>query len=402
MEKDRRKAVPGLHGIEASAEMHYLIRSPNKRRVVSFLDKVGGLLFGRRNENFSNIVKSILLIRLDHLGDVLLTTPAIKSLKKQFPHARVTMVVKEWSFEVIKNNPHIDKIVLFNPFWTIPRQEGKKTVGVAGIYQLVRQLRKERFDLAIDFKGDFRNILIACLSGARRRVSYAIRGGGFLLTDVVPYELKIHEIDKNLKLLTPLGIDSKDDKMELLARDEDMAEVEQIFNQEEIESNRRTIGLHYGGASKFKCWQMEDFISLAERITENNSTNVLIFGGHYERASSGLVSNPEKGIVVMPEMTICQMAAAFKRCNLLVCNDSGPMHVGVAVGTPTVAIFGPTFADRFGPKDLEKNRVVRSQLSCSPCWHPDKDIGCKERSCLKSIEVDKVLVAIDELYQGIS
>jgi ADP-heptose:LPS heptosyltransferase len=84
---------------------------------------------------------------------------------------------------------------------------------------------------------------------------------------------------------------------------------------------------------------------------------------------------------------------------LLVCNDSGPMHVGIAVGTPTVAIFGPTFPDRFGPRDLKKNRVVRSQLSCSPCWHPDKSIDCKERTCLKRIEVDKVLATIDNLIK---
>jgi heptosyltransferase-2 len=307
------------------------------------------------------------------------------------------MVVREWSFEVVKNNPSIDKVVVINPFWTVPDQENSRTVGVAGIYQLIRQLRRECFDLAIDFKGDFRNILIAHLSGAKRTISYAIRGGGFLVTDSVPYESEIHEIDKNLRLLTPLGINSQGCETELYFQDEDMAWVEHIFDREKIDLSRRTISLHYGGASKFKRWDMEKFISLIERITENNSTNVLVFGGHYERRASGLAGNAERGIYVMPEMTICQMAAAFERCDLLVCNDSGPMHVGVAVRKPIVAIFGPTFPSRFGPKDLKKNRVVRSQLSCSPCWHPDKRIGCEHGICLKSIKVDWVVSAIDEL-----
>ena len=382
--------------------MTYLIKSPLKRKIVAFIDNIGELFFDKRGENRSEIIKSILLIRLDHLGDVLLTTPAIKSLKQRFPHARVTMVVKEWSFEAIKHNPHIDRIVIFNPFWTVPNQEGTKAEGVAGISQLVRQLRRERFDLAVDFKGDFRNILIVYLSGAKRRISYPIRGGGFLLTDSVPYEAEIHQIDKNLNLLTPLGIHSEDSHMELHFTDEDMARIEQIFDHDKIDLKRRTIALHYGGASPYKRWDMEKFITLVRRQTENNSTNILIFGGPYERNASQLREKPGKGIFTMPDMTICQMAAAFKRCDLLVCNDSGPMHIGLAVGTPTVAIFGPTFADRFGPKDLKGNRVIRSHLPCNPCWHPDKPIRCRERNCLKSIEVDKVLAAIDELYQGIS
>jgi len=380
--------------------MTYLIKNPLKRKIVAFLDHIGELFFDKRGEGRSEVIKSILLIRLDHLGDVLLTTPAVRSIRQRFPHARVTMVVKGWSVEAIKNNPHIDKIIIFNPFWTVSNQEGMKTEGVAGIYQLIRQLQRERFDLAIDFKGDFRNILIAYLSGAKRRISYAIRGGGFLLTDSVPYEQEIHQIDINLNLLAPLGNYSEDIHMELYFADEDMARAEQIFEQERIDLKRRTIALHHGGASPYKRWDMEKFIALAQRLTENDSTNVLMFGGPYERKALQLRRKPDKGIFAMPDMTICQMAAAFKRCDLLVCNDSGPMHIGLAVGTPTVAIFGPTFADRFGPKDLNGNRIIRSHLPCNPCWHPDKPIGCGERECLRSIEVDEVLVAIDELYQG--
>lgn len=377
--------------------MNYLIRSPFKRRIVCFLDKVGGFALSRKNGDMCEDIKSILLIRLDHLGDVLLTTPAFRSLKHRFPHARITMVVKEWALGAVKNSPYIDRIIIFNSFWTISKKEATKIEGIYGICQLIRQLRKERFDLAIDFRGDFRNVLLAYLSGARRRIGYGIRGGGFLLTDVVPYESEIHEINKNLNLLIPLGINCEDTKMELCFEDEDMAAVEKVFNQEGIDLSRRTIALHYGGASEFKRWDTGKFLSLAERITENNSSNVLIFGGHYEREAPRLVRKPKKGIFVMPDMTICEMAAAFKRCKILVCNDSGPMHMGVAVGTPTVAIFGPTYPQRFGPKDLRKNRVVRSHLPCSPCWHPDKSIGCKKRNCLESIEVGGVLTAVNEL-----
>jgi ADP-heptose:LPS heptosyltransferase len=186
--------------------MTYLIKSPFKRRTVSLADNLGKWFFERRDGDVPEIIKSILLIRLDHLGDVLLTTPAVKSLKQRFPHARITMVVKEWAFEAIKNSPHIDEVVIFNPSWTIPGQEETKTAGVAGICKLVLRLRKEYFDLAIDFKGDPRNILIAYLSGARRRISYGIRGGGFLLTLPSEFILKMATWSYSLMVKTRRGL----------------------------------------------------------------------------------------------------------------------------------------------------------------------------------------------------
>jgi len=379
--------------------MSYVIRSNFKRQIVTLADGVGERIFGKRDVGCSGEIKSILLIRLDHLGDVLLTTTAIKSLRQRFPPARITMVVKKWALEAVKNNPCVDRIIVFNPFWTVSKGEGTKTAGVAGIYRLIRRLRCERFDLAIDFKGDFRNILIAYLSGAKRRISYGIRGGGFLLTDVVPYEQGIHEIDKNLRLLAPLGINSGGSHMELYSNSGDVAKAEEILGQEGIDLRRRTIALHHGGGSHYKRWDMEKFVTLARRLAKDNSTNVLFFGGPYEGKPFRSGEQPEKGIFLMPDMTVCQMAAAFQRCDVLVCNDSGPMHMALAVDTPTVAIFGPTFANRFGPKDLSKNKVVRSSLPCSPCWHPDTSIGCKEADCLKGIAIDEVMAAIEELVQ---
>jgi ADP-heptose:LPS heptosyltransferase len=379
--------------------MSYVIRSNFKRRIVSLADSLGERVLGKGDGGCSGDIQSILLIRLDHLGDVLLTTPAIKPLRRRFPHARITLVVKKWALEAVKNNPCVDRIIVFNPFWTVSKGEGTKTAGGAGMYRLIRLLRGEGFDLAIDFKGDFRNILIAYLSGAKRRISYGIRGGGFLLTDVVPYEQGIHEIDKNLRLLVPLGINSDGSHMELYPNSGDVAEAEEILDQEGIDLRRRTIALHYGGGSQYKRWGVEKFVTLARRLTKDNSTNVLFFGGPYEGKPFGSGEQPEKGIFLMPDMTVCQMAAAFQRCDVLVCNDSGPMHMALAVGTPTVAIFGPTFADRFGPKDLSKNKVVRSSLPCSPCWHPDTTIACKAANCLKGIAVDEVMAAIEELVR---
>jgi ADP-heptose:LPS heptosyltransferase len=125
----------------------------------------------------------------------------------------------------------------------------------------------------------------------------------------------------------------------------------------------------------------------------------LIFGGHYERDVVTKIRKKVGGndIFVMPELTLCQMAAAFKMCRVLICNDSGPMHVGIATKTHVVAIFGPTYPSRFGPKDLEMNRIVKPRIGCSPCWHPDNSIGCKDRKCLRSITADQVFKAVKEL-----
>jgi len=346
--------------------------------------------------------KKILVIRLDHIGDVLMTTPFIRSLKKHFPCATITMVVKKLTFDTVIHNPYIDEIEVYNSSWTIPKIEGNTKQGMMDFIRLFLKLRKEKYDVAFDLKGDFRNILIMYLSGAKRRIGYGIRGGGFMLTDVVNYNAEEHEIDKNLSLLKPLNLSSTIQEPEIFVSEEDEEAVRSILREIGIQKTRLMIGIHAGGASLYKRWPEEKFVKLIKLLKREGEAQILIFGGHYERNVISKIRRKirENGVFIMPELTLCQMASAFARCHAVICNDSGAMHVAIAAKTPVIAIFGPTFADRFGPKDLKRNRVVCSRMDCSPCWNPDTSIGCRERTCLNNVTVNEVFEAVKEAVQS--
>jgi len=328
-----------------------------------------------------------------------MTTPFIKSLKRCFPDTSITLVVKKWAYDVVKDNPYIDKIKVYNSPWTIPKTEGDAKQGIIGFIKFILELRKEKYNLAFDLKGDFRSILMIYLSGSKRKIGYAIRGGGFMLTDIVDYKAEEHGIDKNLSLLKTVNIPNTFREPEIFLSEEDEGMGLGILDQMNVQRNKRTIGIHAGGASFYKRWPEEKFVELIALLKREREIQILIFGGHYERDIISKIRErvKENGVFIMPELTLCQMAAAFKRCQVVICNDSGPMHVGIAVKTPVAAIFGPTFPDRFGPKDLKMNRVVRPHIDCSPCWSPDNSIGCKERTCLKNISVEEVYKAVMEL-----
>jgi lipopolysaccharide heptosyltransferase II len=312
------------------------------------------------------------------------------------------MVVKKLAFDTVKHNPYIDEIEVYNSSWTIPKIEGHTKQGIVDFIRFVLKLRKEKYDVAFDLKGDFRNILIMYLSGAKRRIGYGNRGGSFMLTDVVNYNAEEHEIDKNLSLLKPLNISSTFQEPEIFFPKEDEDVVRSILREMGIQKTKVMIGIHAGGASFYKRWPEEKFAKLIKLLKREGEAQILIFGGHYERDIISKIRKKirENGVFIMPELTLCQMASAFARCQAVICNDSGPMHVAIAAKTPVVAIFGPTFADRFGPKDLKRNRVVCSRMDCSPCWNPDTSIGCRERTCLNNVTVDEVFEAVKEAVQS--
>lgn len=382
--------------------MEYVIKNRYKKYLMNLVDLLGKTIVTRSKNYVGTEAKKILVIRLDHIGDVLMTTPFIKSLKKNFPNASTTVVIKDQTFDIVRHNPYIDKIKVYNAWWTIGKNERVMKNGIVDFTNFVMELKREEYDLGFDLRGDFRNIMMMYLAGAKRRIGYANKGGGFMLTDSFDYGRDEHEIDKNIGLLRVINMRDTYQEPEIFVSEEDEKRAEDILGRMAIREGKITIGVHAGGASFYKRWPPEKFIELIKLLKKDRDTQILMFGAQNERdIVEKIMENVEgNGIYVMPELTLCQMAAVFRKCRLLICNDSGPMHVGIATRTPVVAIFGPSYPSRFGPKDLEMNRVVKPPIGCSPCWHPDNNIGCKDRKCLKSITAEQVFKAVKELVRS--
>ena len=292
-------------------------------------------------------VKRIVIIELAHLGDLLVTTPALRLLRKRFPRAQITVVVSPWSKGVITKNPDIDEVILYRASW-FDRIE-KKRFSLKETLSFIRTLRRGDFDLGIDMRCDVRVILLLWLGRVRYRVGYGFTGGGFLLSQVVPFDVKKrqdrHQIDHNINLVKAIGpgrkIDSVDKRMALYFSSADKRYIEEYLKANSITEKDFLIAIHLGTGLPSKSWPVEKFDLLVDKILEKYKVKIILVGGPQEVHLGEKVASSKDANVVnsIGRTSIKQLAALLKRCRLFIGGDSGLMHIASAAEIPIVAIW---------------------------------------------------------------
>ncbi len=335
-------------------------------------------------------MKNILLIRLSSLGDIVLTSPAIRAVRQHFPQARISMLVAKQSADLLIENPHLDEVIPFN------RKAGNKDTGE--MRRIIRRLRERRFDLTIDFQRKFRTGLLAYLSGAKCRVGYHQPNGVLCTVRVPDLSTKAiragrissaHAIDRYFDLLQAIGIEATDRTLELFVTDADRAFADEMIAAKGIEADRSKVGLFPGAGWKLREWMPDRFAALGDRVAKQFDAQVLLFGGPHEGELVQQVGDlmRTEAISLAGDLRIRQLAALIEQCDLFVTNDTGPMHVAAAMHTPTVALFGPGDHIRFQPLG-PIHTTVRHHVPCNPCKQFTNK--CKNNICMKLITVDEV------------
>ena len=328
----------------------------------------------------TNMNENILLIRLSSLGDIVLTSPAIRAVRRHYPKARISMLVIKKFADLLTENPHLDEVITLN------RTARNREIGE--MTRVARLLRRRNFDLAIDFQRKLRSSLLSYLSGSKRRVGNH-QPNGLMCTIRVPDHVNKHAIDRNFDLLYPLGIEPTDRSLELFLSDTDRAHARNILVTKGVNPKRLTVGMFPGAGWKLRKWMPDRFAAIGDRIINDFDAQVLIFGGPNEGELVNQVARlmPVRAIPFAEALPIRHFAALVEACNLFITNDTGPMHIAAAVQTPTVALFGPGNHIRFQP--LEPiHSTLRHHVPCNPCKQfTDK---CKDNICMKLIAVDEV------------
>ena len=327
-------------------------------------------------------MERILLIRFGSLGDVALTTPAIRAVRGAFPDAYIAMLVGARSADVVSANPHLDDVMVF-------RREVKV---FSETRRAAAMLRERGFSISIDMQRKFRSSLLAYLSGAKLRIGYH-QPGGLLCSVKIPDTENKHAVDRNLDLLKPLGIMEADREPEMFLSDEDRDYADRVFQLHGLASESLIMGLFPGAGWRPRCWPAERFAAIGDLATEEYGARVVVFGGPGE---ADIVDNVARSMKTSPvlmkdSVTLRQLGAMIKKCSLFLSNDTGPMHISVAVKTPTIALFGPGNHIRFQPIG-EKHTLVRRDTPCSPCKQFTHK--CKENICMKAITVEEVWKAV--------
>jgi lipopolysaccharide heptosyltransferase II len=337
--------------------------------------------------------KRILISRTDRLGDVVLSTPVIRHLRKLFPDAYLAFMVRPENRDVVVNDPHLDEVIIYDKYGA--QKSFPSTVRFA------LELKKKRFDTAIALHPTNRVHMMFFLADIAARIGYD-RKMGFLLTKKIPHgkqEGVKHEAEYNLDLLKKTGFDVEGADMApyIVTSDEEKRTIDSMQKSEGIEEG--FIAIHAGASCPSKRWPAERFARAGDILSEKYNLKIALVGGNETEKYSSLVASKmrRKPIDLTGGLLLGELAEFLSRCRVFISNDSGPVHVATAVKTPVVAIFGrkdPGLSPkRWGPLG-EKCAVLHKDVGCEKCLAHNCD---KDFECLKAISVEEVVEAAEML-----
>ncbi|MCX6135803.1 MAG: lipopolysaccharide heptosyltransferase II [Ignavibacteriales bacterium] len=339
--------------------------------------------------------KNIVVIQTAFIGDAVLTLPLIQVLRKHFPGSSVDIVVTPGSRDLFVNHPDIRDAIAFD-------KRGKDR-GIRGLLRLAKDLQSRSYDLALIPHRSLRSAALALIAGIPRRIGFDRSAGRFLMTATAVYHEDLHEIDRNLSLLHALEIEPGPRELPRLYPSEaDRKKVDRLLIELEIGNPGKLIAIAPGTIWNTKRWPKERFASLAVNFDTADVEVVLIGGIEDEGLCNEIrvLSNSSLVYDASGTLTLLQSAELLRRCRVLVCNDSAPLHLAAAVGTPVVAIFGATVpAFGFGPTGPFDVVVETIGLKCRPCSiHGGEKCPIKTFACMHDISHDRVFrVAMDVL-----
>ena len=346
----------------------------------------------------------ILFVNPFGIGDILFTTPLIKSLKDG--GSLIYYWCNERVVDILKYNKAIEDIFplsrgdLKRIFKVSHREAARKAI------DLIRKIKKEKFDIALDFSLDYRYSLLLRLLGVKKIFGFDYKGRGRFLTDKVRIDGfdERHMVDYYATLLK--FIDKKlqvHNEIELFIGNSEKEWADELLRRNDINESDVLIGIAPGGGASWgesafrKHWPKEKFTHVACELTAKDRYKVILFGSENEYDICNFISDRmQKNIVNLCNKTsLSQFAALLKRCRLLITNDGGPLHMASALGVKTVSVFGPVDEKVYGPYPLSENHmIVTGGVKCRPCYKSFRYPLCQNRICLDSIEPSKVLEAV--------
>jgi lipopolysaccharide heptosyltransferase II len=335
--------------------------------------------------------KNILLVRTDRIGDVILSLPMLPLLRRRFPRARISVLVRRYTQELVENHSCVDEALVY-----------ENEDSVVSLWRTLKRLRERKFDLAIIPYPRFRSTLLTFLAGIRLRIGTGYRWYSFLLNKKV-YEhrkdAKRHEVEYNLNLLRSLGIETDGTpQFEFTIPSSKTEFVDAFLADNLLSAEGRFAVLHPGSGGSARDWRAENFSRLGDMIYAQLGMKVLVSGGNAEKTLvhkvvDGMKTRP---IAIVGKFSLMELGALLRRAKVFVSNSTGPMHLAAIVGTPVVAFFPPIVQCspvRWGPYTRTKKVFLADNKTCTLCLGSP----CRSNVCMDQITVEDVLLAIKQL-----
>jgi len=342
-------------------------------------------------------IKRILIINLGGIGDTLLSTPALRALRKRYPDVQISLLIIPRVFKLAKDLSFIDEVFIFYTDYRI------------GYFfknlNTLLFLRKKHFDLAINMRtlvtksGALKIRLLLDIINPKIKAGRDTQGRGSFFDIKIPETVKAdkYEMDYDIEIVEALGARVLDKAIDFEIKESNFKKINQILETEGIAESDVLIGIYPGGKKSHR-WQIENFSKVIDEIELKIPSKFIITGSNDESSlAKKLVQiNNTNVINLVGKLSLKELGAVIKVCELYIANDSGPMHIAAILGTPLIAIFGPGEIDRFDPRHISNRAVVfYRKVECAPCFRTN----CKSLRCLKSIYPEEVVEAALKLLE---
>ena len=364
----------------------------------------------------------IVIWKLSALGDLVLATPSLRAIRRQFPQSPITLIVGRPLYEIVARCPYVNEVLVYDPT--------RKDRAWRNRWRWIRRLKRAGFDLSIDLQNSRFTHVAAWLATIPTRIGYARRWGRLLTRGVVPPKAPMPPVAHQHYLLQQAGIAPDGEQLELWPSADDERRIKQWLSEAGLNGTAPLVGLHVGGSARWKTkrWEADHWAALCDQLTSRGLQVVLTGsvsdgpfveevlahtsskphppspkaspsserGGFGEVPPQPTVPSNTSGVrgglhVAVGRTRLMELACLIRRCAAFVTTDSAPLHIAAAMGTPTVALFGPTDPTRHAPPAASLT-VLRKPVFCSPCYSP----RCRTitHACMKRISADEVLQAI--------
>jgi len=284
-------------------------------------------------------ISRILLIRLDHVGDVIMSTVVLRPLREAFPQARIDFLVANWAYDMVKNSPYLDRVIPFKPAWFDRERCPSLCAQIKDLLALIKIIKNGDYDAAVDLKGDLRQIIALFLAGVTYRISYGITGGGFLLSHHPEYHRGCHETEHNLDLIKVLGAVIEKAKADLFVSVAAEKTTEKILKENGIPE--RFVVLHVLSAHNQKNWQNEKFSHLVRYIGVKKGLAVVLIGTDRDKkiVDDVIAEADIHAVNLCGKTDLETLAGVIKNAALFVGIDSGPAHIAAGCDVPAIILF---------------------------------------------------------------
>ena len=352
-------------------------------------------------------MKKILIANIFGIGDVLFTTPIIANLKKAYPGIEICYLCNRRVNDLIKNDPNIGKIFVYEKDDLVKIWCSSKINGIKTVLSLYAEIKSYDFDAVFDFTLSREFGLMFLLAGIKKRIGFNYKNRGLFLTDKITFdgfEAK-HVVDHYLALLEKINVPVSIKEMQLVP---DVVALEWAgkFLKEKGIINKPIVAIVPGGGASWgelsyrKRWDVGNFSGVAEALFKKGCS-ILVAGDNTERNLCEKIINKVKNgsYLVLTELPIEHYIAVLNLCDLVLCNDGGPLHIATAMGIKTVSLFGPVDDNVYGPYPASDKHIVLKAVDvlCRPCYKKFRVPECRNNgACLRDISVAEVVSACEE------